>query len=339
MKIPLFVTIPLLAALVCLGWHNQRRLGELREAQAQLAARVASQGGLLDPAAPAEPVRISKGPRPDLTAEAKRVAAGLVAYAAKPRLTAKTDDPKEAWNQRVLEETERVQSLNGSQLKILIAELQSAVGIDAATRTSFIRFAIGELIKTDPQSALAILLETPELDPPNYEYRSAQHLFTDAIRGWAKLDPRAAQNWLQENREKLGERHASAIQTVWIDVTASTDPLLALQLFSESGLQLRGLSTLIDRSNLTPEARLAFLAAWREWSATHPEFPKPPQTAQAVQTPDASGHPVARPVPGKEGFVLSPFNNQLIDVRGMASGSLVADPSAPPTEKWIFRVP
>ena len=337
MKIPLLVTIPLLAILAGLGWHNQQQLGDLRSTHARLAARTASHGVLLAPAAPAEAVRFSKGPRPDLAAEAKQVAAGLVAYVVESR-SEKSADP-EFMARRRLEETERVQSLNGPQLKILIAELQSAAGVGAGRRPELLRFAIGELIKTDPQSALAILLETPELDPPNYEYRSAQHLFTDAIRGWAKLDPRAAQNWLQENREKLGERHASAIQTVWIDVTASTDPLLALQLFSESGLQLRGLSTLIDRSNLTPEARLAFLAAWREWSATHPEFPKPPQTAQAVQTPDASGHPVARPVPGKEGFVLSPFNNQLIDVRGMASGSLVADPSAPPTEKWIFRVP
>jgi Tfp pilus assembly protein FimV len=119
----------------------------------------------------------------------------------------------------------------------------------------------------------------------------------------------------------------------------SGDPLLALQLLSESGQELRGLSTLIDRSKLSPEKRLAFLAAWREWSATRPDFPAPPQAAQTVQDPDPFGHPVAKPVPGKEGFVLSPFNNQLIDVRGMRSGSLVSDSSAPPTEKWIFRVP
>jgi hypothetical protein len=337
MRIPLLVTIPLLAALAGLGWHNQQRIGELRSTQARLTASIASQGGSLDPAVPAGPVRFSKGPRPDLAAEAKQVAAGLVAYAAEHRTPEGTDP--EVNSRRVLEETERVQSLNGSQLKILIAELQSAVAMEAKTRTSFIRFAIAQLNKTDPQSALAVLLETPELDPPNYGYQSAQHLTTDAIRGWAKLDPRAAQNWLGKNRDKLGERHAAAIQDALNDVAMSGDPLLALQLLSESGQELRGLSTLIDRSKLSPEKRLAFLAAWREWSATRPDFPAPPQAAQTVQDPDPFGHPVAKPVPGKEGFVLSPFNNQLIDVRGMRSGSLVSDSSAPPTEKWIFRVP
>lgn len=49
--------------------------------------------------------------------------------------------------------------------------------------------------------------------------------------------------------------------------------------------------------------------------------------------------PVAQPVPGKEGFVFSPFNNKVIDVRDMPSGTLVADPTYPASEKKHFRVP
>jgi hypothetical protein len=49
--------------------------------------------------------------------------------------------------------------------------------------------------------------------------------------------------------------------------------------------------------------------------------------------------PVAVKVPGKEGYVLSPFNNKLIDVTGMASGQLAADPTYPESEKKHFRVP
>lgn len=49
--------------------------------------------------------------------------------------------------------------------------------------------------------------------------------------------------------------------------------------------------------------------------------------------------PVARPVPGKPGFVFSPFNNKLIDAKGLPSGTLVADPTYPPSEKKHFRVP
>lgn len=48
---------------------------------------------------------------------------------------------------------------------------------------------------------------------------------------------------------------------------------------------------------------------------------------------------VARPVPGKPGFVFSPFNNKLIDVKGIPSGTLVQDPTFSPEEKKYFRVP
>jgi hypothetical protein len=48
---------------------------------------------------------------------------------------------------------------------------------------------------------------------------------------------------------------------------------------------------------------------------------------------------VARPVPGKPGFVFSPFNNKIIDVKGFPPGTLVADPTYPASEKKRFRVP
>ncbi len=51
-----------------------------------------------------------------------------------------------------------------------------------------------------------------------------------------------------------------------------------------------------------------------------------------------SDYPFGTPIPGKEGFVFSPYNNKMIDVRGMASGTLVQDPTYP-TEKKYFRVP
>jgi hypothetical protein len=60
------------------------------------------------------------------------------------------------------------------------------------------------------------------------------------------------------------------------------------------------------------------------------EAPKPPPTRDI---------PVARPVPGKPGMVFSPFNNKVIDVKGIPSGRLVADPTYPASEKKHFRVP
>lgn len=49
--------------------------------------------------------------------------------------------------------------------------------------------------------------------------------------------------------------------------------------------------------------------------------------------------PFGNSVPGKEGFVFSPFNNKIVDVTGIPGGTLVADPSYTAGEKKYFRVP
>lgn len=47
----------------------------------------------------------------------------------------------------------------------------------------------------------------------------------------------------------------------------------------------------------------------------------------------------AKKIPGKEGFVLSPYNKKQIDVRDFKSGDLVRDPTYDKSEKKFFRVP
>ena len=49
--------------------------------------------------------------------------------------------------------------------------------------------------------------------------------------------------------------------------------------------------------------------------------------------------PVAQSVPGKPGFIFSPYTNQIVDVRDILPGTLVADPNFPSAEKKFFRVP
>jgi hypothetical protein len=60
--------------------------------------------------------------------------------------------------------------------------------------------------------------------------------------------------------------------------------------------------------------------------------PKPPVR-------EKKDYPFATSVPGKEGFVFSPYNQKVIDVREIQSGTLVQDPTYPPAEKKYFRVP
>jgi hypothetical protein len=83
--------------------------------------------------------------------------------------------------------------------------------------------------------------------------------------------------------------------------------------------------------------------AVKDWLATQPaelrdHWLHDERVAGNSPVQDAS-IPVAKPVPGKPGFVFSPYNNRLVDVRGLPSGTLVKDPSMPAGEGGTFRVP
>jgi len=76
-------------------------------------------------------------------------------------------------------------------------------------------------------------------------------------------------------------------------------------------------------------------------AAESPAAPAPDRTPTPAPAPPAPSNqiPVAKPVEGQPGFVFSPYNDKIVDVRDMSSGMLVADPSFPASEKKHFRTP
>lgn len=65
-----------------------------------------------------------------------------------------------------------------------------------------------------------------------------------------------------------------------------------------------------------------------------PPAPTPPPVVE--KRPE---YKFAQKVPGKEGFVLSPYNGKVVDVRDIPSGTLVQDPTYTGDGKGYFRVP
>jgi hypothetical protein len=65
----------------------------------------------------------------------------------------------------------------------------------------------------------------------------------------------------------------------------------------------------------------------------------PPSDQPRPPAPEKRDFAFANKVPGKEGFVFSPYNNKVVDVRDIPSGTLVQDPTYPAAEKKYFRVP
>lgn len=63
------------------------------------------------------------------------------------------------------------------------------------------------------------------------------------------------------------------------------------------------------------------------------------ETGQADGGGDSQEVPVASAVPGKPGFVISPYSKKIIDVTGLEVGALVADPHFPAEDKKYFLVP
>ena len=72
---------------------------------------------------------------------------------------------------------------------------------------------------------------------------------------------------------------------------------------------------------------------------TPPDNSTQQQTTAPPVEPKRTDYAFANKVPGKDGFVFSPYNNKVVDVRDIPSGTLVQDPTYPASEKKYFRVP
>lgn len=69
------------------------------------------------------------------------------------------------------------------------------------------------------------------------------------------------------------------------------------------------------------------------------ERKKPAPRPEIKKRPKEEPAPVAVAVKGMQGFVTSPFNGKMVDVRDIPPGTLVSDPTFPVSEKKLFRVP
>ncbi len=64
------------------------------------------------------------------------------------------------------------------------------------------------------------------------------------------------------------------------------------------------------------------------------------KAAEKSTAPPVKGiYPTAAKVPNKNGFVLSPYTQKILDVRSIPSGKLVSDPDYPKSSKKFFYIP
>lgn len=271
MKIFNISIVSLFVIATALGWHNHRQLTNLRVIQGELAAQAAARGISPDPEPPGLSVRITKRARPDRIAGARQSAAEFITYAQEmASLGWKPGGPEKATKERMMDQMDRMMSLDSAQLKIVIAELWAAKDIDIDIQKNLINFSIERLAKDHPEAALEILVDTPGLLDRIYRQLdgSVENVaISNLFQSFAKINHEFAIGWFQKNKDKIPADMVSSVESGL--VRGTQDARTALRLVVDFGKDPKVfVPFLFERILNNPEERTASLAVLREWSNT-----------------------------------------------------------------------
>jgi len=259
MRPPFYISLVIGGILVLSGLHTGWRLDELREDRERLEARAVADGWRLGKGSTGEWVRGNARVRPDRLAEGRLAVAAVMDYTR--GLPFPDDFPETERLRRVSEETERIQRMDGAQLRELIDELREAEALDEKVRGSLLEFALGELAHRDPKKALTLAVEMRDQLKSHVDLR---RLLNDLMKTWAMVDPASGKEWL--------ERLAGSLEEVWegemdrglIKGALVGDPLLALEWLAGKGWTVNGF---LKQEEWSLEQRLAILSSMRVWEA------------------------------------------------------------------------
>ncbi len=314
------LTIVVALALAAMVARNQQRIGTLRESRQQLAGSLAAAGIAQETHHPSAESR-SKRPRgrghgddDDAIAATLDYARGLGdldALAAPDRL------------RRVAIETERIQHLGVRQLRALHDALQADTTVAADHRDALCGFVLTRLARSHPHDALNRLLG----HPPGPRFGQT---LGDILMLWAIDAPDQARDALAGHLDRIPRAAQPDAQSALLAGMLLSDPTTARQLGEQAGITPGSLAEHARSDQLSLEQQDAAQAVLKTWADDDDIRQAPPHNSEDL-------HPVAKRIPGKPGYVLSPNTYLVIDVRDIPSGSLVSDPTSP--DAPAFRVP
>lgn len=267
MKLPVALTVIILAAGSFWGVREGGALTTLREEHRKVVHEAAMLGVSTDLSKPFTPTKATKRQREDSTRKAKDFAETLVAFAKEMKEMEKSGkQPDEAMQKRIMEMVDGMLSLNGEELKILIAEMRSRTDLDDEMRKNMIGFSIMMLAQQHPQTALAIFTESSDMLEDN---PMSKHVLSSALTQWAKDQPLEAVEWIKKNSGKHKDLVTDDAKRAVIAGAAQKDFGLAFQLAAEIKMPPEDGSLLhtMARAATTPERQAEFLAAIRKQAA------------------------------------------------------------------------
>ena len=269
-SIALSLLILVLGSVFC--WQENQRHVSVHASYEKLVAQAAQLGIPLDPTSAVEGVRVTKRGRQheDKEADAKTLAAEYIAFAKEMEaIEKKGGQPAMATHEESQKFKDRIMALDPTQIKILIAEIRANQDLKPETQKELMSLPIMILASDHPQTALALLTESPDFMKENGMDWSA---VSTSLARWAKGDPAAALEWVRVNSAKFPDLVADEAKYGVISGTAVNDPQLAFKLIAELGLEdgNEAISNIVNAPK-TSEERTAILTALRAYLTTLPE--------------------------------------------------------------------
>jgi hypothetical protein len=264
MKLPLILTLVILVAGSFWGVHENRKLTTLREKHQQVLKEAAALGVTADVSKPFVPTKITKRPREDAERKVKDFTERLVAFAKEMKeMQTSGKQPDEAMRKRIMEVMDDMLSLNGEELKLLIAGMKDRKDMDDEMRNGMISFSIMMLAQQHPEAALALFTESSDMLGDN---PMSKHALSSALSQWAKDQPLEALKWIKANAEKHPDLVTDDTKKAVIAGAARNDFALALQLIGELKVSVEGSGVMyqITQAAATPEQRTELLKALRK---------------------------------------------------------------------------
>lgn len=268
MKASLTITALILAVAGVIGWQNHVKLEDAQTVRARLAEEARSLGleadELLKNGASPRRMKSQRGTNGDKEAHAKDYAKRLADFANEMEALEKQgEQPGPEMQKRIFAIIDEMLKLDTAQLKILVAELKAAPGLDEEMRRGIIGFAIMTLADRQPSAALTLYVESS--DSLSGRGGPGDHLVSTALAKWAEDDPVAAMEWYRTNSKEHPDAVSSKAKMGIISGAARQDPRLAFKLIGELGLNSdMEAGQAIVRQAKTPAEKTAVLAAFRE---------------------------------------------------------------------------